>query len=52
MNKTKIASIIAASAVILAAGAKWLSGDYASISGTEIFLAISTIAAAFGFQRQ
>jgi hypothetical protein len=51
MNKARIASIAAALAVLLAAGAKVLSGDITNVSATEVFLALSTIAAAFGFQR-
>ena len=49
--KNKTLSILAGVAVLAAAAAKILSGDYADINPTEIGLALAAIFAAFGFQR-
>ena len=50
MTKARIASILTALTVLASAAVKVLNSDY-DISTTEILLAISTITAAFGFQR-
>ena len=49
MNARKIASVVAGVGVLCAAGAKMMNGE--SPNMTEALLAVSTISAAFGFQK-
>lgn len=49
MNKFKVASILAAAGVLVAAIGKFMAGELPN--WTEVTLAITTLLAAFGFQR-